>query len=172
MKHLITSSEVGAYSRPVSRHIDNKRIEICISEAERLDIIPTLRDTFFYDITENQDDKKYDVLVNGGQWKDKNGLIHDIVGLKATLAYYVYARLVRIADDNVTRFGFVNKEDEYSERCALKEKIQAYTDARLVADGYLKECLCYLRHNAKDFPLFKDANIRRYGRTTYNIIGE
>ena len=62
-----------------------------------------------------------------------------ITGLRVALAYYTYACIVKNGDGNVSRFGFVNKEGEYSSHTVFKEKMMVYSDACSIADRYLKE---------------------------------
>ncbi len=66
------------------------------------------------------------------------------MGIKTALAYYTYARIVKNGDLNVTRYGLMQKEDEYSSRPDIKEKVMAYNDAFSIADRYLKECVRFL----------------------------
>ena len=110
-------------------------------------------DALFLDIKANPD--KYELLLSGGEYETKCGEKKLLVGLKSALAYYTYARLAKNGDGNITRFGFVNKEYEYSNRPEYKEKQIAYNDAFDVASRYMKECIDYLCENREKFPLFK-----------------
>lgn len=75
-------------------------------------------------------------------------------------------------DGNVTRFGFVNKDNEYSSRSDFKEKLMAYNDAFSVADRYMKECVRYLNDNKKDFPLYRGSGGINANRVTFRVLGE
>lgn len=177
MTHLITIDEFNKLARPSSQHIDPLRVLTCIDESERLDIMPTFGDTFYLDIAEHlgSDDAEsvpYSVLLNGGVYTDICGRSHVLAGLKKALAYYAYARLVRIADNELTRYGFVAKADDYSDRVSEKGKAAAVADARIVADGYMRECLRFLDCKRDFFPLYRRGSMFKYGRTRYNIIGE
>ena len=68
-----------------------------------------------------------------------------LTGLKTALAYYTYARIVKNGDGNVTRYGFVQKENEYSSHIEFKEKVMAYDDAFSIADRYLKNVYDFCR---------------------------
>lgn len=167
--YLITTDEVGTLTRGMSVYVDKEKIEAYISEAENMDIRPALGDALFLDIKAEQD--KYQLLLVGGEYETKCGDKKLLVGLKSALAYYSYARLVKNGDGYVTRFGFLNKENEYSGRPEFKEKLQAYNDAFDVASRYMKECVDYLNENRDRFPLFRKGKIKTNG-TTYKIIGE
>lgn len=168
-QYLITYDEVPLLARGMSMHIEQEKIETYIRESEDIDIKPVLGDALFIDIQENPN--KYDLLINGGMYEDKGGK-HVMTGLKTALAYYSYARLVKNGDGNVTRYGFVNKEDEYSSRSDSKERVMAYNDAFSIADSYMKECVLYLKSHKSEFPLYKGEGGLKANRTVFRIIGD
>lgn len=168
-QYLITYDEVPLLARGISIHIEQEKIETYIRESEDIDIKPALGDALFIDIQENPN--KYYLLINGGMYEDKGGK-HVMTGLKTALAYYSYARLVKNGDGNVTRYGFVNKEDEYSSRSDSKERVMAYNDAFSIADSYMKECVLYLKSHKSEFPLYKGEGGLKANRTVFRIIGD
>lgn len=168
-QYLITFDEVSLLARGMSMHIEQEKIEIYIRESEDIDIKPALGDALFIDIQDNPN--KYDLLINGGVYEDKGGK-HVMTGLKTALAYYSYARLVKNGDGNVTRYGFVNKEDEYSSRTDSKERVMAYNDAFSIADSYMKECVLYLKSHKNEYPLYKGEGGLKANRTVFRIIGD
>ena len=167
--YLITADEVGKLTRGMSDHVAGDKVEAYIRESENMDVRPALGDALFLDIKKNPD--KYGALLNGGEYKSGCGGVRMMVGLKSALAYYSYARLVKNGDGNVTRFGYVNKDYEYSERPEFKEKLQAYNDAFDVASRYMKECMDFLNEKRHEYPLFRKGEIKTNG-TTYKIIGK
>ena len=169
-QYLITYDEVSSLSRPISIHIAQEKVDAYIRESEDIDIRPALGDALLLDIKENPE--RYETLMNGGIYEDACGGKHSLAGLKTALAYYSYARMVKNADDNVTRFGFMNKQDEYSSRPDYREKSMAYNDAYSVACSYLKECVVYLNRHKDDFPLYKGNGGIRSSLTTYKVIGD
>lgn len=114
----------------------------------------------------------YSELLNGGSYNAKCGGKRSFVGLKTALAYYTYARMVKNGDGNVTRFGFMNKNNEYSSHSDFKEKLMAYNDAFSVADRYLKECVRYLNDNRHSFPLYRGNGGLTANRVTCRVLGE
>lgn len=167
--YLTTPEDVRRYTREVSNQVSDKRIYTYIHESEYIDIKSAIGDALFLDLKESPE--KYELLLEGGVYDDC-GEKKIFPGIKAALNYYTYARIVKNGDGNVTRYGFVNKESEYSSRPDVKEKIIAYNDAFSIADQYLKECVMYLQNNNKQYPLYKGKGRIKANRTIYKIIGE
>lgn len=94
----------------------------------------------------------------------------NFVGLIETLNYYVYAKIVKNNNETVTRFGFNGKEDEYSSNVELKKQLVSEKDALSVADGYMSDCIDYLKANSKNIPKFKKAG-KAKNRLRISIIG-
>lgn len=185
MAHLTTPDSVRKNTRPVSKNLDDGRIGIFIDEAEQLNIKPSIGDALFIDLLKwvESEDKSafpasYQTLMSGGEYEGriKSGCgselsIRTFKGLRLTLEYYVYAKLVKNNDTNVTRFGGdMHKNDEYSVHAELRIKLAAEKDALSVADGYLADCLDFLM-SASDIPLFKKPGGVR-NRLRINIIGD
>ena len=170
MTHLIKTNEVSELSRPISGHIQDERISTYIRESEDIDLKASLGDELLMDIRNNPEE--YTDLLNGGTYKDKCGCKHTFSGLKTTLAYYSYARIVKNNDINVTRFGVTYKEDDYSNKVSVKERVLAYNDAFSIADNYLHECVLYLSENKERYPLYKGIGRVKANRIKFRTIGE
>lgn len=169
-KYLITIEEVMSLARDMSQHIDKPKIEVYLRESEYIDIKSALGDALFLDVKEHSE--KYSTLLDGGVYETECGVKKMFAGLKIALAYYTFARVVKNGDGNVTRFGLVKKESEYSSHADLKEKMIAYNDAFDVANQYLKECVIYLNDNKKQFPLYKGRGGIKANKTVFRILGE
>lgn len=172
MNSLIKPTDVGNLARPCD--VDSGIIERAIEEAEQLDVRPKIGDALFLRLTSGADPITDSVatLLNGGSYEDGCGYGHYFVGLRRALAYYVWARLVKTSINHLTRFGFVQKRDEYSDTVEYRERQAAYNDAFAIADGYMRGCLDYLQANPKAFP---DYNLRgrvSANRVRYRIIGK
>lgn len=166
MRHLIEPYEVGEYARPCD--MDEGVVARAIEEAELLDIKPKLGDRLFMRLFAHA---QFALLLNGGEYVDKRGNLRHLVGLRRTLAYYVWARLVKTGANHLTRFGFVQKRDEYSQATEYRERQTAYNDAFAVADGYMKECLAYIQAKPE---IFADYTLRgkvKANRTKFKILG-
>ena len=168
-KYLITTSEVSTLSRGMSVHVDEDKIETYIRESESIDIKSALGDALYLDVKEHPE--KYELLLDGGTYEDKCGK-QLLTGLKTALAYYTYARIVKNGDGNVTRYGFVQKENEYSSHIEFKEKVMAYDDAFSIAERYLKECVRFLQDKKDDYPLYRGNGKIKANRTVYRVLGD
>lgn len=169
-QYLITTSEVATLSRGMSVHIDEDKIETYIRESESIDIKSALGDELYLDVKEHSE--KYELLLDGGTYEDNRGGKKMFMGIKTALAYYTYARIVKNGDGNVTRYGFVQKEDEYSSRPDIKEKVMAYNDAFSIADRYLKECVLFLNEKNDEYPLYKGLGMMKVNRIKSKLIGD
>ena len=147
MRHLIEPCDVDKYARPCD--MDDEIIARAIEEAELLDIKPKLGDELFMRLLTH---------------------VH-FVGLRRTLAYYVWARLVKTSVNHLTRFGFVQKRDEYSQATEYRERQTAYNDAFAIADGYMKECLAYIQAKPEIFADYTLKGKVKANRTKFKILG-
>ena len=170
MQLYITTDEVSKLARTMSVHIDTEKIETYIRESENIDVKSALGDALFLDVKEHPDN--YSELLDGSSYDVECGGRCSFVGLKAALAYYTYARIVKNGDGSVTRLGFMHKDNEYSSHSDFKEKLMAYNDAFSIADRYLKECVRYLNDNRKSFPLYKGNGGLTANRVACRILGE
>ena len=157
-------------SRGMSVHLDPDKIETYIRESESIDIKSALGDELYLDVKEHSE--KYELLLDGGTYEDNRGEKKMFMGIKTALAYYTYARIVKNGDGNVTRYGFVQKEDEYSSRPDIKEKVMAYNDAFSIADRYLKECVLFLNEKNDEYPLYKGLGMMKVNRIKSKLIGD
>ena len=169
-QYLITTDEVSKLARTMSVHIDTEKIETYIRESENIDVKSALGDALFLDVKEHPDN--YSELLDGSSYDVECCGRCTFVGLKAALAYYTYARIVKNGDGSVTRLGFMHKDNEYSSHSDFKEKLMAYNDAFSIADRYLKECVRYLNDNRKSFPLYKGNGGLTANRVACRILGE
>ena len=167
-QYLITTDEVSALSRGMSVHLDPDKIETYIRESENIYIKSALGDELFLDVKKNPE--KYQLLLDGGTYETKCKKKIIITGLRVALAYYTYACIDKNGDGNVSRFGFVNKEGEYSSHTVFKEKMMVYSDACSIADRYLKECVLYLKECG--MPLYNGEGKLKSNRTVFRVIGE
>lgn len=144
--YLITYNEVFELTRKMSVHIDKDKIDSFIREAENMDLKPVMGDSLLYAVRRNP--SEFAALLNGGMYKTASDEIRTFEGLKSALAYFTFARFVRNGDGNVTRSGFMVKDNEHSARASETEKERTYGDAKAIADRYLSECMEFVRADA------------------------
>lgn len=158
---MITPEEVGLLARPISQHIDHAQLSAYIAEAEQLIIRPAIGDYLFGNVKVNTE--YYGIILNGG--KDVYGNVCG--GLRKALAYYVYARFIKEGATIATRFGAVEKTDEYSARIEQDRKNEIYRECTAMADTYLQEVVAY----AKTRGWMTANKVGRIRKTAY-VIGD
>lgn len=166
-KHLISAHDVGHYARPCD--MDEPIIYRAIEEAELLDVRPKLGAELFGRLLEQNAPAE---LLDGGEYTDRCGTVRSFVGLRRALAYYVWARLVKTGVNHLTRFGFVQKRDEYSEPTAYNERQVAYNDAFAIADEYMRGCIEYIEANPETFPDYILCGRVSSNRVKFKILGD
>lgn len=165
-KHLIEPHEVEQYARPCTA--DEAIVERAIEEAELLDIKPALGDKLFNKL---QNSVTFSRLMEGGEY-EACGETRTFAGLKRTLAYYTWARLINSATHHITRYGYVVKSDDYSRSADLRERQQAVGDATAIANAYMHECLRYIEANPAIFAEYRGGGAISANKTTFKVIGD
>ena len=142
----------------MSTHIDENKINIYIDESQQQDIKNALGDSLFIDLLRyvNREDgslvnEAYENLLHGGIYTNEDDEFI-FSGLEKALKYFVYARLVKHGDRNLSRIGLMQNQAEYSSHAELKEKQEEYKDAFSIAEELMNDCLRYIKHNSEKFP--------------------
>lgn len=172
-RHLITPEDVFSLARNSSKAIDKREVEVYIDEAEQLNLKPNIGTSLFIRLLDNAVDTDANKkLLYGGTYNSCNG-IASFAGIRKALAYYAYGRMIKNGGQTATRFGFVEKDSEFSANVEWKARLAAANDATLVADSYLKECLNFLQCST-DFPEYTNECRRgmKNRRVTIKVIGE
>lgn len=183
MEHLIQLTDLSAYARPVSRHLDEETAATFITEAESLDIRPRIGDALFKAVIAEPDTWANKLLLEGGWYPstydeefgegyDEDNCDRYFKGLKSAAAYYTLARLIKGNDAQITRFGLVSKNAEYSDRPMQEQRNSQYRDLAAVGDQYLAETLAFLKLYADLYPTACKPRKIINNRTTYRVIGE
>lgn len=180
MINLISVDDFKNNTRFVSNVLDTKRIDPYIVESQEFDIKDQIGDALFIDLLayvneENKDNfpSEYQTLLNGGIYEVdecKGKYQKSFKGLKETLLYYTWARVVKHNNYTLTRFGFTNKQDDYSKNAELKERLVEEKDALSIADKYLSDCLSYLGSNKDKFPKYNKGH--QGNRLNIVIVGD
>lgn len=171
--NLITPEDVHALARNSSAQLDPRDVSTYIEEAEQLDIKPTIGTALYLRLLDDTGDKEANrKLLYGGTYQTCCGEVSMFAGVRKALAYYVYGRIVKNGGRTATRFGFVEKRDEYSYQIDYKERLIVANDATLVADSYMKETLNYIE-NTGLYPEYKTCHGgMKNRRVTIKSIGE
>jgi hypothetical protein len=153
--------------RPIAENIsDCKRIEPYIREVEQLDVMPTigvglyrqLTDEGFSEALEKKGSvaistvggcsialtgEDWKALVDGGYYSE--GMKYS-AGLRATVAYLAYARMLPNHPINVTAFGVVKKGTTLSETVDDETLFRAANEARKIGLEYMRQSVEHLRY--------------------------
>ena len=127
--------------RPIADNIPSSRITIYLKEAENLYVIPAFGASLFKNISDDQEN--YVTLLEGGFYDNDK---HYFEGLRKSIAYIAYSKMILNQDFNVTAFGTMFKNSEYSEHSNEKTLLRISNDALAIGLRYLDECLDYLKH--------------------------
>lgn len=162
-EHLITPQEFSTLARPVSIHLDNDEVVKFIDECEDVFIIPAIGyGNFKAALGKSAFDDTFDVtfnsttLIEGDEYEDTEEcgcsdgkkVLKYCKGLKATLAYYVYAKMLRSDGSIISRAGYMRHNDEYANHVDDNQK--QYSDVMNIADKYMDGCLQYLKKHTVD----------------------
>ena len=158
MDHLITVEEVRALGRPISPQIDKEKLQSYIYETERLSIKPVIGDSLFSRILEKIQPKgeplpandPVKILLDGGEYTDRQGQYHIFSGLRMAISYFVYAQYIMDGDLQLTRAGVVIKDGAYSSHVSSKERSDSYNNALTIANGFMSEVKEYIRYAFPD----------------------
>ena len=139
MDLIIQPEEVGTLARPISQHIDREQLVAYITEVEQLQIRSSLGGVLYSNI--KQSPSSFDIILNGGI--DEVGEVSG--GIRKAMAYYVYARIIREGGTIATRFGAVEKTDEYATQIEQERKNTIYRQCNNIADVYMVEVVNYAK---------------------------
>lgn len=177
-KQLTDVESVKTTTRTMSIHVDTDKILVYIDESQQQDIKNALGDNLYVDLiryvnrSENDPvNEAYENLLNGCVY-EIGGDCYIFSGLVKAINYFVYARLVKHGDRNMTRVGLMQKEVEYSNHAELKEKQEEYKDAFSVAEGLMNDCIRYIKHNIDKFPKWGKRSISAIRGPVITKIGD
>lgn len=166
---LMKVEEVTELARPC--YADNALVERCIEEAQFLDLRPVIGDEMYNELLTSTE---YATLMEGGSWTDGCGRLHCFKGIKTALAYYTYGRVVRVGSAVQTRFGLVEKNDEYSYHASVKDRMAQYDEAFSIAYRHMADVADYVAGNLDSLPKCCGQMLRRIRPETvkFRVIGE
>lgn len=174
--NLISLADISEQVRPC--YVDDAVAEACIAEAQNIDVRAQLGDALFLAIfREGATSDRIAALLDGREYEASgcacgDGGVRVHYGVRKALCYYAYSRIVKTGTNTQTRFGFVDKRDEYSATTSLKERVAAYSDARAVADKYMAGVLDYIGGNAAIYPEYQRGGRMTSGGVRIKMIGK
>ena len=108
---------------------------------------------FYQDLIQNAATTANAALLDGGTY-EVAGVTYSYVGLKFTLAYYLYARYIQTSFKKDTAAGFLQKNLEDSRKLDRGELADYHKDFRKVAGSYWEENEKFIIANISDYPFF------------------
>lgn len=164
---ILTPTELLELQKNISALKDRNGLQIVIEEAEENDIRPVIGDSTYLSILDyladpSQSKFDYTLLLNGGEYQTCCNRRARLVGLKKTISYFAFARTL---EDTVqsTRFGAIQKIDQYSIKATYDEYKTSAARSRQIGDNYLTSCMNYLKENCEVFTDFKKGKGRTQG---------
>lgn len=144
-KTLITVEEARTLARPLLMH--DEKVMPFIVEVEQTQIKHALGESLYRDLHDEEKvaDHVYSDLLSGGEYEDCCGKYHSFSGLKVAIAYLVYVKTLMCGDVESTRFGFMQKDGQYSQHISTAQRSAAYDEAMEVVQCYLRECIEYCK---------------------------
>jgi hypothetical protein len=141
---IINYTDIRAV-RPIAENlIDEKRLAPYIDEADKLYLLPALGATLHKEI--ETDKTTYATLLAGGYYDADT---RHFAGLTQATGYLAYARFVRNQNLNITPFGVVQKQTQYSNPVDEKTIIRVANEAEKIGLEYLHQCVEYLKNEGK-----------------------
>ena len=176
--HLITPAQFKVLARPTSCHLDDTEVMSFISECEDVFIIPFIGFANFEKAVHSESfagvfDETFSVSLwlDGGSFETSdcgcNKRTEWCVGLRKTLAYYVYAKMLRADGTIVARAGAMRHNDQYAQHIDPNRK--QYDDVMNIADGYMAGCTLYAKTHSVECNAVKKV---RGKRATIKAIGD
>lgn len=175
MVNLINKSDFAQYVDIPSSIDIYKNLDKCIKEAQLFDVKVWLGDQLMKELNDQAStcptsfSTENDFLLNGGdyEYEDDNYLLE---GLKACIAYYSLARLVKSDQLKLTVGGIVKKEVEFSTLVDDKTLLRRSNDYFNNAEALKLEIIQYLNRFENDYPLWDCKKRKR--KTTFKLIGQ
>ena len=139
--------------KPIAANFPQTPFEQIMAEVQVEDLQKLLGFDFYQDIIQNPTDTWNAKLLDGGTY-EYNSITYIYSGLKYVLAYFAYARYVRISSKKDTYGGFVGKRFEDSQQINTGDESNLYKDFRKIAYKYWGECQKFMSANATRFTYY------------------
>jgi len=159
MANIITITDIQAAIPDMSVNIEEEKVTRYIAEAQEFDLKSVLGRALHFAFVEglaaSPQVEIYSELFEGKTYLD-TGLNQNIsfAGVKKAMIYWSYARFLNNQDTNVTSFGIVQKENEFSKPSEEKRIARLVTAAIAAATAYKNDFVKFLNDNSTDYPLW------------------
>lgn len=141
---MIIKYEHISSAKTIAANIDETTLTSHIKEVETLWVIPAFTPIVYHKI--EQSSESFQVLLSGGYYNENNSYL---AGLIQAVSYLAYSRFVKDQQINVTAFGVVVKNSQFSEPASDALILKNSKDAERIGLEYLKQCVDYLKANGE-----------------------
>lgn len=139
--------------KPISPNFPQEQFNQIAEEVQVEDLQKLLGFNFYQDLIQNPDSDENAALLDGGTY-ETGGITYFYKGLKYVLAYFLYARYIRVSKIKDTYGGFVEKKFEESQGLNNGDESNHYVSFRKIAFKYWEECVCFIKVNSTDYPYY------------------
>ncbi len=139
--------------KPIAKNFNQTQFVQLQKEVQVEDLQKLLGFQFYQDLIQNPATTANAALLDGGTY-EIDDVIYSYVGLKFTLAYYLYARYVRVSFKKDTATGFVSKNREDSRQLNKGDEGNYHKDFRKIAGSYWEENEKFIIANSTDYPFY------------------
>ncbi|MCK5616275.1 hypothetical protein KAR91_81185, partial [Candidatus Pacearchaeota archaeon] len=149
-RKLINKSDISEFFE-IGKNLNASRVDTAIMLAQRNDLVPAIGEGLYFDLCENETILN-DTLIQGEEYELQGTTVY-FRGIRAQIACYAYARLIRKAENRITRSGLKQKETANSLQVDTTEENQMIRDAYSMAKKFETQTNKYLQENISDYPL-------------------
>ena len=139
--------------KPISANFPQAQFTQLQYEVQVEDLQKLLGFDFYQDMIQNPTSTANAALLNGGTYT-YNGVTYTYAGLKYTLAYFLFARYVKVSSYNDTYGGFVEKNFEDSRRLNAGDEGNLSKDFKIISFKYWEENEKFIIANSSDYPYY------------------
>ncbi|MEC4050669.1 hypothetical protein OX284_014615 [Flavobacterium sp. SUN046] len=159
---LLIDKTIVSQKLQVAIGYDTLEFNTFINEAQEFDLKPLVREEFYMDLLNSEDQPVWKLLIDGGSYQYKDRTYY-FQGISTVLAYYAYARFVMNSGAVSTSHGMVIKTNPNSQPLSLEERKNFYYKKRAEAGNLFNDIKKFIERKYQDYPsFFEDIHNRHH----------
>lgn len=172
---LLTLAQIQPY-KSITQNIAIAKLEPYIMEAQDIDLRLFLGDELYielvndFEVSPSLATQIYNDLYNGKTYTF-GGRTYKHEGIVPILSYFTYARYVANSQVTSTKYGVVQKKNDFSDPLSEKTVSRLVQQARSQGIVYQERVKLFLDQNVFDYPLWRGGRNRRKGSIRINAVG-
>lgn len=172
---LISLQDIQEFKSITSNIDTTKSLEPYIHDAQEMDLRAFLGEELYIDLLDDYEASpsldKYSDLFNGVTYTYQ-GVKRKHEGLKAVLVHFTYYRYCLSANTHSTKFGLVNKKNDWSDQAPEKQIVRIANQAKSQAVVYQERVKKYLDiYSDTLFEFWRFGTKRKKGVTRITPVG-